>query len=91
MAEIFNQKFFRIPDYQRGYAWGEKELKDFWEDLQNLEEGRRKNHYIGLLTVKGIEKEEIEGLEKFQEDLWMFDKGFDAFYVIDGTFPKRRC
>ena len=32
--EIFNGcKFFSIPCYQRGYAWGDKQLLDFFEDL----------------------------------------------------------
>ena len=22
LNEIFNEKFFRIPDFQRGYSWG---------------------------------------------------------------------
>ena len=30
MSKIFTEKIFRIPDYQRGYAWTEKEIKDFW-------------------------------------------------------------
>jgi len=29
LVEIFNQKFFRIPDFQRGYAWQEEHLIDF--------------------------------------------------------------
>lgn len=30
MSKIFSEKIFRIPDYQRGYAWTLKEVKDFW-------------------------------------------------------------
>lgn len=82
LVEIFNNSFFRIPDYQRGYAWKEEQLEDFWEDLENLKEGNK--HYTGLLTVEQIKKEDVEKLEKWQDDLWMFSKGFKAFYVIDG-------
>lgn len=33
---IFNGKtFFSIPDYQRSYAWEEKQLRDFFEDYMN--------------------------------------------------------
>jgi len=35
---IFNSRVFRIPDYQRGYAWGDDQLKDFWDDLDSLRE-----------------------------------------------------
>lgn len=37
MSKIFSEKIFRIPDYQRGYAWTLKEVKDFWGDLCRLE------------------------------------------------------
>lgn len=52
LTEIFNEKFFRIPDFQRGYSWQEKQLEDFWEDLINLQND--KTHYTGLLTVEPI-------------------------------------
>lgn len=82
LVEIFNNSFFRIPDYQRGYAWQLEQLEDFWEDLENLKEGAK--HYTGLLTVEQIKKEEVEKIEKWQDDLWLFTKGFKAFYIIDG-------
>jgi hypothetical protein len=82
LVEIFNNRIFRIPDYQRGYAWGKIQLNDFWDDLQNLKDG--KYHYTGLLTVENATKGSVEKLEKWQDDLWMFDKGFNAYYIVDG-------
>lgn len=52
LDSLFKEKLFRIPDYQRGYAWRHEQLKDFWEDLVNLAEGR--SHYTGVLTLKEI-------------------------------------
>ena len=23
----------QLPDFQRGYSWGETQLQDFWEDI----------------------------------------------------------
>ena len=37
LDSLFKEKLFRIPDYQRGYAWGHKELKAFWEDLGTVD------------------------------------------------------
>lgn len=82
LSEIFNQKIFRIPDFQRGYSWGKSQLDDFWEDLQNLKED--KVHYTGLLTVEEIKKQDVVGLEKWNDDLWLLEKGLSAYYVIDG-------
>ena len=81
LSEIFNQSFFRIPDYQRGYAWGDKQLKDFRDDLINLEEGCV--HYTGLITVEPVSKETAEKTGLWKEDLWLF-KNMRAYYVIDG-------
>jgi len=45
LDSLFKEKLFRIPDYQRGYAWGREQLGAFWEDLVNLPDGR--SHYTG--------------------------------------------
>lgn len=82
LSEIFNNKIFRIPDFQRGYSWKERQLEDFWEDIQNL--SPNKIHYIGLLTVEPIKKDEIINVEKWKDDLWLLKKGMSAYYVIDG-------
>lgn len=82
LSEIFNNKIFRIPDFQRGYSWEERQLDDFWEDIQNL--NPNKVHYIGLLTVESVKNSEIINIEKWNDDLWLLKKGMSAYYVIDG-------
>ena len=82
LSEIFNNKIFRIPDFQRGYSWEERQLEDFWEDIQNL--SPNKIHYIGLLIVEPIKESDILNIEKWKDDLWLFKKGLSAYYVIDG-------
>lgn len=50
LQDIFHaDRIFRVPDYQRGYAWEEKQLKDIWQDINNLSDD--KIHYTGLLSV----------------------------------------
>ncbi len=49
---VFADRLFHIPDYQRGYAWGEKQLKDFVEDIELLEPG--KEHYFGTLVIQQL-------------------------------------
>lgn len=82
LSEIFNNKIFRIPDFQRGYSWEERQLDDFWEDISNLNSD--KIHYIGLLTVEPIKSSDIQKVEKWKDDLWLLKKGMSAYYVIDG-------
>lgn len=54
LQDLFQDRIFRIPDYQRGYAWTTKQLKDFWEDVINLPKGR--NHYTGLISLKKVDQ-----------------------------------
>ncbi|WP_437826869.1 DUF262 domain-containing protein [Sorangium sp. So ce1153] len=77
---IFNSRVFRIPDYQRGYAWGERELKAFWQDLDRL--GSDQKHYTGQLTVEQVPN---QGWKAWDEDRWLIEgKNYKPFYVVDG-------
>lgn len=82
LTEIFNEKFFRIPDFQRGFSWETNQLEDFWEDIMNLKGD--KIHYTGLLTVESISKSSVRNIEKWQDDLWLFERDLRAYYLIDG-------
>lgn len=79
LSGLFENRLFRIPDYQRGYAWQHAQLADFWEDLVNLHEDRF--HYTGLLSLKAIPKKSTKNLN---EDAWLAEMGFTAFHVVDG-------
>src|SRR5437588_8190393 len=80
LSKIFTERLFRIPDYQRGYAWTEKQLKDFWTDLQQLEAGR--NHYTGVLTLE-IVPEAVFG--QWDDDSWIVAaKSYQPYFVVDG-------
>ncbi|RAX54917.1 hypothetical protein CCY99_01885 [Helicobacter sp. 16-1353] len=35
ISEIFGVNWLSIPQYQRDYAWGEKNFRDLWEDLRS--------------------------------------------------------
>lgn len=49
LQSIFNNRIFRIPDYQRGYSWDDKQLQDLWRDIDIL--GKDQSHYTGVLSV----------------------------------------
>lgn len=80
MSKIFSEKIFRIPDFQRGYAWTLKEVKDFWGDLCRLE--NKKNHYVGVLTLEPVKETDYK---KWIDDLWIIDaKRYVPYHVVDG-------
>jgi hypothetical protein len=47
LTTLFAESLFRIPDYQRGYAWEEKQWKDFIQDVAVLVGDEVKSHYTG--------------------------------------------
>ena len=81
LERIFDGKFLRIPDYQRGYAWENEQLEDFWEDLENLEDEHK--HYTGVLTLEKVTKQ-----KKDENPDWIKDRGAyesdESFYIVDG-------
>jgi uncharacterized protein with ParB-like and HNH nuclease domain len=80
ISKIFTQTILRIPDYQRGYAWGTKQLKDFWTDILQLEES--KNHYIGVLTFEQVPEDHYR---RWKQDEWIINsKCYEPYYVVDG-------
>ena len=80
LSKIFTERLFRIPDYQRGYAWTEPQWKDFWTDIEQIEEGQ--NHYTGVLTLETVPSEDSAG---WHDDRWIIDsRGYEPFYVVDG-------
>ncbi|WQZ22678.1 DUF262 domain-containing HNH endonuclease family protein [Helicobacter pylori] len=65
---VVEKGVFEIPSYQRGYAWQDRQLKDFWNDLEHVSKLGDKFHYMHSLTLRELENE----LES------------SAFEIIDG-------
>lgn len=65
---VIKKGVFEIPSYQRGYAWQERQLKDFWNDLEHVSKLGDKFHYMHSLTLRELENE-------FESN---------AFEIIDG-------
>ncbi|MPL86606.1 hypothetical protein SDC9_32589 [bioreactor metagenome] len=77
---IFKDRIFKIPDYQRGYAWTTRQLKDFWDDLVNLPSDRF--HYTGLLSLK---KADRSTWNNWNDERWLIEeRGFKPFHIVDG-------
>jgi len=80
LKDIFKDRIFKIPDYQRGYAWTKRHLKDFWEDTINLPIDRF--HYTGMLSLKKVEKHKWK---IWNDDCWLIEeRGYKPFHIVDG-------
>lgn len=53
VRDAFSNNIFSIPNYQRDYAWGEKNLEDLWEDLLEAEQATNDTmgHFLGTIVV----------------------------------------
>jgi hypothetical protein len=75
---LFTLKLFRIPDYQRGYAWQVEQLRAFWEDLISLPPDR--SHYTGVLTLKPAAQPPADAPE-----FWLTeDHAYRLLEIVDG-------
>ncbi|GAA9678984.1 DUF262 domain-containing protein [Helicobacter pylori] len=54
---VIEKGVFEIPNYQRGYAWQERQLKDFWNDLEHVSKLGNQFHYMHSLTLRELENE----------------------------------
>jgi hypothetical protein len=80
MSKLFNEKLFRIPDYQRGYSWSVVQLEDFWTDLIQI--GTDGNHYTGVITLEPVPP---SNYTMWLNDLWIItSRSFSPFFVVDG-------
>ena len=74
VQQLFEGRVFRVPDYQRGYAWETQQRTEFLEDLEILGSGRE--HFTGLVVLHKSsnvpQKLDAEG------------KSYRAYDVVDG-------
>lgn len=79
ISQLFQNRLFRIPDYQRGYAWKNEQLCDFWDDLVNLHKDRY--HYTGLLSLRQLSRKEVAS---WQNESWLIENSYKPCHVVDG-------
>ena len=51
LPALFDRRVFRVPDYQRGYAWTTPQLEDLWNDLMLLDD--KGQHFTGMIVAEG--------------------------------------
>jgi len=74
IQQIFSDKLLKIPDYQRGYAWGRKQWLDLVEDLEVLSQDQE--HYTGTLILH-LDKSQEQVIDEEGKVLKVYD-------VVDG-------
>ena len=77
LQKLFNDRLFRVPDYQRGYAWEQQQVNEFLEDLELLDSTHPDyRHYTGTIVLhepsNGKKERDNEG------------GSYDVTNVVDG-------
>ena len=50
LNELFEGRFFEIPDYQRGYSWEKQQLEDLTQDIVNMF-NKQHMHFTGTIVA----------------------------------------
>lgn len=74
VEQVFKGNFFKIPDYQRGYAWHKLQRDELLEDIELLPNG--KSHYTGTLVLH-LSEENFDVEDKYGHS-------YDFLNVVDG-------
>jgi len=56
---IANGKKYRVPLFQRDYAWQEEQWEDLWNDVQELLANPDTFHYMGALVLEAVSDREF--------------------------------
>lgn len=74
ISELFSEKIFRVPNYQRTYAWEKQNWEDFWNDIK---EGLQTQtpHYWGTITLRNTGKSKYDKNSATE---------FTIYEVVDG-------
>jgi uncharacterized protein with ParB-like and HNH nuclease domain len=85
VPQLFKDRYFRIPEYQRGYTWEQKQLEDLVKDINHIRSVEHK-HYTGTIVIswnKEFQKFDIvDGQQRITTLIIMLK-------VIDEVFPEK--
>ncbi len=73
LQELFHNRIFRVPDYQRGYAWEKLQIGEFLDDLNLLGSTHHRHHYTGTIVLhqppEAVTKTDAEGKSHVTADV----------------------
>lgn len=55
---IGNGKIYKVPPFQRDYAWHEENWEDLWQDIQIVYDEPDSSHYMGAIVLQSSDTSE---------------------------------
>lgn len=98
VPELLNGEFrFLVPSYQRGYRWGDKEIKDLLEDLWSfVKQPNSSIYFLQPIVVRPIERnserwwEVLDGQQRLTTMLLVLKRLITRLPQEDQEFFKRK-
>lgn len=94
LEEVFKNRIFRIPNYQRGYSWDKIHLEQLWNDISNIRYPHPPDsyHFTGILTLNKFNENDLDKLKnenhgyQITEDnkVRIKEQDYDAYQLVDG-------
>ena len=75
ISDLFQKRMFQVPDYQRGYSWENRHVREFLEDLEFMDQNHRL-HYTGTVVLY----EPDSSIQRMDED----GNTYATFDIVDG-------
>ena len=75
LQQLFNNRIFQVPDYQRGYSWEEQQVAEFLDDLRQVDSANLNyRHYTGTIVLCRLpdKEEDDEG------------RSYEVWDIVDG-------
>jgi uncharacterized protein with ParB-like and HNH nuclease domain len=82
LSNIFMSKVFQVPNYQRGYNWGVKQLNTFVQDIDKLTKENIISHYTGEVIIYKPHTRQIENYGTEQ---------IEVVEIVDGQQRLTTC
>ncbi|NHA66849.1 DUF262 domain-containing protein [Phycicoccus flavus] len=94
LASVLGERLLLVPDYQRPYAWQQRQLEELWQDLDLM--GDQTRHYAGTLVLRDrdrqhmttsgatlLESEVVDGQQRLTTCLLLLDRIRRAFAELE--------
>lgn len=74
LYDLLDNSIFEVPEYQRAYSWGKKQLSDLFHDINDLkiDGGQDRKHFMATIVCLEKERKNISGQK------------FENFDIVDG-------